>query len=357
MRIRFAVIALLVSACTGTVLEPTTTQPVLDNTTTIQAGNTTTTPVTTTTIGSTTTTLGPEALTIVVFPVPAGSQPHDVAPATDGGVWYTAQGSGELGYLDPETGETRHIPLGSGSAPHGVIVDAEGTPWITDSGLNSIVSVDPITEVVTIYPLPDPAGDVNLNTASFGNDGRLWFTGQEGVYGVLDPAIGEAEIFDAPRGRGPYGITTTPNGDVYYASLAGSYLGAIKADGSAEVLDPPTENQGARRAWSDSTGAIWVSEWNSGNVSRFQPDTGRWDSWALPGDDPAAYAVFVDDEDIVWVSDFGSNSMVRFDPVTETFNVYPLPANPGNVRQILGRPDEVWGAQSAADSLILIRTG
>ncbi|MGH2813116.1 MAG: hypothetical protein ACRDI1_10460, partial [Actinomycetota bacterium] len=55
------------------------------------------------------------------FEVPAAARPHDVAPAADGGIWYTAQGSGELGYLDPEAGETRHIPLGRGSAPHGVI--------------------------------------------------------------------------------------------------------------------------------------------------------------------------------------------------------------------------------------------
>ena len=56
------------------------------------------------------------------FPLPAGSRPHDVAPALDGGVWYTAQGSGELGWLNPETGETRHTPLGARSRPHGVIV-------------------------------------------------------------------------------------------------------------------------------------------------------------------------------------------------------------------------------------------
>src|SRR2546425_1175361 len=31
------------------------------------------------------------------FPVPAGSSPHDIAPASDGTVWYTAQASGELG--------------------------------------------------------------------------------------------------------------------------------------------------------------------------------------------------------------------------------------------------------------------
>src|ERR671922_2165382 len=76
-----------------------------------------------------------ESAQIQEYPVPPGTHPHDVAPAPDGSVWYTAQISGELGKLDPETGETRHIQLGSGSSPHGVIVGPDGAPWITDSGL------------------------------------------------------------------------------------------------------------------------------------------------------------------------------------------------------------------------------
>ena len=51
---------------------------------------------------------------LTTFPVPAGSHPHDVAPAADGGVWYTAQATGQLGWLDPERGEVREIPLGPG---------------------------------------------------------------------------------------------------------------------------------------------------------------------------------------------------------------------------------------------------
>jgi virginiamycin B lyase len=83
------------------------------------------------------------APTVREYLVPPGSRPHDVAPARDGGVWYTAQGSGELGWLDPKTGRTRHVALGEGSAPHGVIVGPDGAPWITDGGLNAIVRVDP----------------------------------------------------------------------------------------------------------------------------------------------------------------------------------------------------------------------
>ena len=63
------------------------------------------------------------AQTIQEYPVPKGAHPHDVAPAAaDGGVWYTAQHQAALGYLDPKTGNTRHISLSKGSAPHGVII-------------------------------------------------------------------------------------------------------------------------------------------------------------------------------------------------------------------------------------------
>ena len=84
-------------------------------------------------------------LTVREFPVPAGTHPHDVAPARDGGIWYTAQHTGELGWLNPRTGRSRLTPLGAGSAPHGVIVGPDGAPWITDGGLYAIVRVDPRT--------------------------------------------------------------------------------------------------------------------------------------------------------------------------------------------------------------------
>ena len=295
-------------------------------------------------------------LRVQEFKVPPGSHPHDVAPAPDGTVWYTAQRTGELGRLDPDDGSTDHIDLGEGSAPHGVIVGPDGAPWITDSGLNAIVRVDPRTEAVRTFPLP--AGrHANLNTAAFDGEGALWFTGQAGVYGSVDPSSRNVRVFDAPGGRGPYGIAATPDGDVYYASLAGSHIAHIDtATGHATRIDPPTAGQGARRVWSDSRGRIWVSEYNAGKVGMYDPEADAWKEWDLPGE-AQAYAVFVDDDDIVWLSDFASNTLVRFDPESERFTPVPLPANPANVRQILGRPGEVWGAASAADALIVVRTG
>jgi virginiamycin B lyase len=295
------------------------------------------------------------AVKLVEFPVGRGQHPHDVAPAVDGGVWYTAQSTGELGYLDPKTGATRMVRLGSGSSPHGVIVGPDGAPWVTDSGQNAIVRVDPASSVVKVFKLPGP--NTNLNTAAFDGNGVLWFTGQSGYYGRVDPKTGEVKVFPSPRGAGPYGITSTPDGRIFYASLASSHIASVDVrEAVATPIDPPTARQGARRVWSDSKSQIWVSEWNAGQLGFFSAHVNLWKEWKLPGANPMPYAVYVDDHDIVWLTDFGANAIVRVDPRTEKFTSYPHPQPNAAVRQILGRPGEVWGAMSGQDKLLLIRT-
>lgn len=298
---------------------------------------------------------GAASVRIQSYAVPAGAHPHDVAPAQDGSVWYTAQPLGALGRLDPATGKTTHIPLGRDAAPHGVIVGPDGAAWITDGGQNAIVRVDPATRALKRFPLPPGHPNANLNTAVFDAQGHLWFTGQNGVYGELDP-VGRIRMFDAPNGAGPYGITITPGGDVYYASLAGNYIARIdKATGAAHVIVPPTPYAGPRRIWSDSKGSLWVSEWTAGKLGAYDPATERWREWRLPGDGPHAYAVYVDERDKVWLSDWGANAVLRFDPQTGRFERFTSSRPHANVRQMLGRPGEVWTAESGTDQLVVYR--
>ena len=290
----------------------------------------------------------------VYFDVPRGSHPHDVAAAPGGPVYYTAQATGKLGVLDPNSGKVEEIALGPHSAPHGVIVGPDGTVWITDGGQNAILRFDPKTRSIKVWPLPREAGNANLNTPTLDKSGRVWFTGQSGIYGRLDPVQGEVRVWRAPRGAGPYGMTTTPGGDVWFASLAGNYIAQVDTgSGKATVIEPPTPEQGARRVWSDSQGRIWVSYWNTGQVGMYDPAARRWREWKLPGT-AHAYAVWVNDRDKVWLTDWSSNAIVRFDPVGETFTSFPSNRDQANVRQMLGRPGEVWGAESGVDRLVMI---
>jgi virginiamycin B lyase len=55
------------------------------------------------------------------------------------------------------------------------------------------------------------------------------------------------------------------------------------------------------------------------------------------------------------LSDFGANAIVKFDPVTERFESFPSDREGAAVRQLNGRPGEVWGAESGTDRLVVIR--
>ena len=282
---------------------------------------------------------------------------HDVAPAPDGGVWFTAQRSGHLGWFDPASGRTALIALGTGSAPHGVIQGPDKAAWITDGGRNAIVRVGWPDRTLRAYALPEGTPNANLNTCTFDADGDLWFTGQSGVIGKLALKSGKVTVKDAPRGRGPYGICTTPGGEVWWCSLAGSFIARIdRRTGDSVVVEPPTRDQGARRVWSDSRSRIWVSEWNSGNLSMHDPAGNSWKTWKLPGDRPRAYAVYVDERDIAWVSEWTGNAMYAFDPRTEKFERYAMERESTNIRQILGRKGEVWLPESGTEHISVIRT-
>lgn len=307
-------------------------------------------------------------LTMKEFPAKHYSYVHDVAPvpAKNGPVWFTSELTGELGKLDPTTGNVKYIPLGNNSMPHGVILAPDGTPWITDGGLNAMVRVDPKTDEVKVFPLPKNITNIYkkslLNTPTIDKEGMVWFTGRAGFYGKLNPETGKYNIFLAPRGQGPYGITTSPDGVVYFNSWNGNYTGKVDPrTGNLTILEPPTKNQMVRRAWSDSQGHIWVSEWAAKNLAAYDPSTNSWKEWRVPGSNPIPYGVFVDEKDKVWLTDWavenGTQTLFRFDPTNEKFEAFPLPSNHSDIHQMNGRPGEVWAAESGVSRILLIRTG
>lgn len=100
------VAALMTLGCTESEPSAVTTSTEATTDPNTLAEGSTSSPAATTAGSSTTAALNPlpaEEFEVISFPVPAGSRPHDVAPADDGGVWYTAQGSGALGHLNPRS--------------------------------------------------------------------------------------------------------------------------------------------------------------------------------------------------------------------------------------------------------------
>jgi virginiamycin B lyase len=296
------------------------------------------------------------AAEMTFYQLPSGAYPHDVAPAPDGTVWFSGQRQGFAGRFDPKNGRLEKISLGPGASPHGVIVGPDGNAWLTETGQNAIARVDAKTGVVKLFPLPTAFSGANLNTPVFDRNGIVWFTGQSGVYGRVDSASGKVDAWKAPKGRGPYGITATPAGDVWYASLAGDHIARIDTTtGEATVVEPPRKGVGPRRIWSDSKGVLWVSFWNAGAIGRYDPAAKTWTTYPMPQSKSGTYSIYVDDKDRVWATDWLANAIQRFDPKTETYATFPSDKRGANVRQMLGRPGEAWGGESGTDRLVVIR--
>ena len=296
------------------------------------------------------------AAEMTFYQLPSGAYPHDVAPAPDGSVWISGQRQGFAGRFDPKTGQLEKIPLGDVAAPHGVIIGPDGNAWFTEGGQNAIARVDTKTKAVTLFPLPKDFARANLNTLVFDKRGIVWYTGQNGVHGRVDPATGKVDAWASPKGRGPYGITLTPAGEIWYASLAGDHIARVDtASGEPTVIEPPRKGVGPRRIWSDSKGMLWVSFWHGGGIGRYDPATKIWTTYPMPESKSGTYSVYVDDKDRVWATDWLANAIQRFDPVTETFTTFRSDKKSANVRQMLGRPGEAWGGESGTDRLVVIR--
>ena len=92
-----------------------------------------------------------------------------------------------------------------------------------------------------------------------------------------------------------------------------------------------------------------------GHVGMYDPASRQWREWKLQGTSPQVYSVWVDPADKVWLTEWSTNAIVRFDPVTEKFASFPSDRPNAAVRQMLGRRGEAWGAESGTDRLVAIR--
>ena len=290
------------------------------------------------------------------YQLPAGAYPHDVAPAADGTVWFSGQRQGFAGRFDPTTGKLEEIPLGPGAAPHGVIVGPDGAPWFTEGGQNAIARVDPATRAVTLFRLPKEFARANLNTAVFDKTGMLWFTGQTGVHGRVDP--------EDRQGR-RLGVAARPRSLRHHRHARGrrlvrlargrSHRAGRSRDRRGDHRRAAAQGLGPRRIWSDSKGMLWVSFWTAGDIGRYDPAKKIWTHYPMPKSKAGTYSVYVDDKDRVWATDWVANAIQRFDPVTETYTTFPSDKRNANVRQMLGRPGEAWGGESGTDRLVVMR--
>ena len=183
-------------------------------------------------------------------------------------------------------------------------------------------------------------------------------SGLPGRAGTTDGSIPRAHdmrVWNAPRGSGPYGITTTPSGDVYYASLAGSHIARIDVEsGAATVIEPPHQGPGrapclvrfARPRLGELLEHGAGRHVRSGRASR-----------GANGSCPATRMPTRSGSTIRTRSGSPTGRPTRSSasiPRPRSSRASSPIARAADVRQMLGRAGEAWGAESGNDRLVMI---
>jgi len=283
---------------------------------------------------------GPVQVAIKEWPVPTlGSRPHDPLATADGAIWYSGQTANVLGRLDPKTGEIKEYHLKSPhTGPHGLVEDKDGNIWFTGNNLALIGKLDPKTGAVTEYPMPDPEAR-DPHTLNFDQSGILWFTVQQANrVGRLDPKTGEIKLVTSPTAKSrPYGIQINSKGIPVFVEFGANKIATIDPNTMAireyTLPDPAAR---PRRLALTGDDIVWYSDYARGYLGRLDLASGSVKEWLSPSGPKSEPYGMVAVKGIIWYNESGAkpNTIVRFDPQTEKFQSWAIPGGGDIVRNM-----------------------
>ena len=187
--------------------------------------------------------------TITYYTNPGMQGPEGITAGSDGGLWFTDD-SGNIGRIDPTTHDIafRYLAGSRLVGPSSIVTGPDGQLWFTDQGTQdssgnqidaSIGYMSTTSGAYGYYTDPSIVDPVGITV---GPDGRLWFTnqstptdcppcgttpsiGQITTAGVISHFTDASPDHPSPNLDQPYGITTGPDGALWFTNSGGGGLG------------------------------------------------------------------------------------------------------------------------------------
>jgi len=296
----------------------------------------------------------------------ANELPHDLALGPDKRVWVTGFWNSEMLALDPASGVVRQYPVpakpGEPAQTRALQLDRNGRFWIVLGGSKSVLHFDPATGQYQAYPVDMYAHDVVVDSK-----GDVWlndyFSKPEQI-GMIPAAGGPVKKFNLPttnmpesEGKPlPYGLQVDGKDRLWSTQLAGNTM--VRFDigtGATKIYKFPEEYSGPRRHAVGIDGSIWVPEFSTGHLVRFDPRTEKFERFSLGNPTLGPYAIAVDPKSgKIWIAASLASALMRFDPATRKTEVFPLPTEPAYMRHLAIDPEngDVWSAYSSLPTAI-----
>ncbi|MGB1883729.1 MAG: virginiamycin B lyase family protein [Gammaproteobacteria bacterium] len=300
---------------------------------------------------------------ITEYPLPAAQAlPHDLVIGPAGRVWITAFFGDVIWALDAASGDYQTYTIrpagaeGWGQA-RALVFDRNGHLWIVLGGTHELVRLDPASGQFKTFAIGMYAHSLALD-----GRGRIWFNdyfARTEQIGVFDPATETVTHFDIPsagltEAQGlplPYGLQIDGTGRLYSTQLAGNTVVMYDTnDGTSKLYAMPGDNLGPRRPAIGPGNQLWIPEWTTGHLTRFDPADESFTRFVIGPGALGGYDAETDPRSgEIWVTGALASSMVLFNPGDHSVLTIPLPSNPAYTRHLAVDPKtgDLWSAYSS----------
>ena len=271
---------------------------------------------------------------ITEWSVPTPRFARDPAPGPDGNIYIAVMNGNRIARFDTKAKTFKEWDLPDGARPHGLVVSGDGKIFYTGNGNGSIGELDPATGKVIDHFTPSKGG--NPHTAVLDAEGNIWFTGQGGGYlGKLDRKSGK--ITEIPMSGGPYGLSIDKQGRIWVCRMGANALGIYDPKtGKTEELRTGSGSR-PRRIATAPDGMLWVTYYGNGILAKVDPAAMKVvKEYPMPaGPRAGPYTVVVDGAGRVWANEIDTDTVALFDPKTEKFRVFELPSTKVGIRKAI----------------------
>ena len=233
----------------------------------------------------------------------------------------------------------------------------DGMLWVLLGGTESLVRLDPTDGTIATYPV-----GMYPHSIEIASNGKIWFndyiSANERI-GSFDPASGKLDIYDVPSARlGTqeglpllYGLQIDANDVLWGTMLAANKIFRYDTKThAAKLFDMPSPNSGPRRPGMAPDGSLWIPEFNTGHITRFDPRDATFTRVSLGAATLGLYDVAVDPvRGDVWAGSTLASTMIRYKPDAATRDEIPLPTEPAYPRHIAidSASGDVWTTYSS----------
>ncbi|WP_287961047.1 hypothetical protein [Caldilinea sp.] len=157
-----------------------------------------------------------------------GSHPYSLA-IHDTTIWFTANGSNQIGKLDPTTENVQMFEIPeANSGPAGIAVAPDGMVWFTMQTANKLGRLNPETNAFDIYSYPFPNGE--LDEVKIMRSNSIWFMAP-GVNRVVNYDVDRNQFISIPTSpyTRPTGLAVEADDTPWVSITSNNYVGRYAA--------------------------------------------------------------------------------------------------------------------------------